>query len=155
MSLIQVPATNKKTRNQRRRVRSLMVVFLLAAGYWLTGCQSDKAEASGNKAAVLAPLHLEDFVVNLSDRDGHSYLRVGIDLGVENENPKAKSETKPATVPVIRDSVIALLSTMQSDDLLTPEGKTKLKQDLIKSLNDRLPELKVREVYFNEFMVQR
>ncbi|HWF04243.1 MAG TPA: flagellar basal body-associated FliL family protein [Candidatus Angelobacter sp.] len=154
MSLLQVPATNKKPRNQRRRVRSLLVVFLLAAGYWLTGCQSGKAEASDGKA-VLATLHLEDFVVNLSDGEGRAYLRIGIDLAVENENPKSKSESKPVTVPVIRDSVITLLSTLQSDDLLTPEGKTKLKQDLIKSLNDRLPELKVREVYFNEFMVQR
>jgi flagellar FliL protein len=55
---------------------------------------------------------------------------------------------------MLRDSVISMLSTLKSDELMTPDGKKKLKLDLLKALNDRLPELKVREIYFNEFMVQ-
>ena len=100
-------------------------------------------------------MHLEDFIVNLADRDGRTYLRIGMDLGVEGEVPKAKSDQHAAMLPVIRDSVITLLSAEKAEDVLTAEGKTKLKQDLIKTLNDRVPELKVRKIYFNDFMVQR
>jgi flagellar protein FliL len=136
-------------------IHSLMVVLVLTAGYWFLGCQSGKASASESKTSAFSTLHLEEFVVNLADRDGRSYLRIGIDLAVEGEAPKAKSEQHSAMVPVVRDSVIILLSAQKSDDLLTPDGKAKLKQDLIKTLNDRLPELKVRKIYFNDFMVQR
>lgn len=132
-----------------------MVALLLVAVCPLLGCQHGKAATSEGKAVELAMIHLEAFVVNLADNDGRSYLRVGIDLGVDSETPQGKADQRPASVPVMRDSVIALLSTLKSDDLMTPDGKKKLKQGLIKALNDRLPELKIREIYFNEFMVQR
>jgi flagellar FliL protein len=136
-------------------ISSLMVALVFTSGYWFLGCQSGKATASENKTSAFSTMHLEDFVVNLADRDGRSYLRIGIDLAVDGEVPKAKSEQHSAMVPVVRDSVIMLLSAQKSDDLLTSDGKTKLKQDLIKALNEQLPELKVRKIYFNDFMVQR
>jgi flagellar FliL protein len=153
MLLAQLHATEMMTSKRKTPICFLAVALLFAAGACLLGCQSGKADVAEDKAAALATVHLEDFVVNLAD--GHSYLRIGIDLGTESETTKAKNDLPPATVPVIRDSVITLLSTLTSDDLLTPDGKAKLKQNLLKVLNDRLPELKVREIYFNEFMVQR
>lgn len=132
-----------------------MAALLLAAMYSFLGCQHGKAATSEDKTGALATIHLEAFVVNLADNDGRSYLRIGIDLGVESETPREKTEQRSETVPVMRDSVISMLSTLKADDLMTPEGKKKLKLDLIKVLNDRLPELKVREIYFSEFMVQR
>jgi flagellar basal body-associated protein FliL len=149
----QVSATEVMTSSQKPIARFLAIALLLATGFCLLGCQNGKAVVADEKASTLATIHLESFVVNLAD--GRSYLRIGIDLGLENEPTKAKSELPSASVPVIRDSVITLLSTLESDDLLTPDGKSKLKQSLLKVLNDRLPELKAREIYFNEFMVQR
>ena len=129
----------------------LTAALLLPVIFWLPGC---KASAAG-KTPSLSTMHLEDFVVNLADHDGRTYLRVGIDLGIEGDAPKAKSDQHTAILPVIRDSVITLLSAQKADDVLTADGKTKLKQDLIKTLNDHVPELKVRKIYFNDFMVQR
>jgi flagellar FliL protein len=155
MQFFQPLRTETTNAHRRRKLNSLAALFLLAAGCWLIGCQNGNAASTDEKAVVLTTVHLEDFVVNLADRDGRSYLRIGIDLGVENANPKTKPAQDSATVAVVRDSVISLLSTLKSDDLLTPDGKAKLKQDLIKTLNDRLPELKAKEVYFNEFVIQR
>lgn len=135
-------------------IHFLPVVLLLMAVLWLPGCQSEKASASG-KTPAPSTVHLEDFVVNLADLDGRSYLRVGMDLLVEGEVPKGKSDQHSAVVPVIRDSVITVLGVQKAEDLLAVDGKTRLKQDLIKALNDRMPELNVREIYFNDFMVQR
>jgi flagellar FliL protein len=155
MQLVQPLKTEIMNASRNKKLNSVAVLFLLAAGCWLIGCQNGNAASTEEKAAVLTTIHLEDFVVNLADHDGRSYLRIGMDLGIENVNPKTKTAQEPATVAVLRDSVISLLSTLKSDDLLTPEGKAKLKQDLIKTLSDRLPEIKVREIYFNEFVIQR
>lgn len=132
-----------------RALSSLWVVLLLVGLFCLAGCQNEKAAAEG-KTPAISTMHLEDFVVNLADEDGRSYLRVGIDLDLEGDVPKAKS-----VVPMVRDSVVMLLSAQKADDVLTNDGKTKLKQGLIKTLNDRMPELKVQKIYFNNFMVQR
>ena len=155
MQFVQPLRTEKMNANRRRKLNSVAALFLLAAGCWLIGCQNGNAASTEDKAAVLTTIHLEDFVVNLADHDGRSYLRIGMDLAIENANPKTKPAQDSATVAVVRDSVISLLSTLKSDDLLTPDGKAKLKQDLIKTLNDRLPELKAKEIYFNEFVIQR
>jgi flagellar basal body-associated protein FliL len=55
----------------------------------------------------------------------------------------------------IRDSILTVLSQCKSDELLQPEGKLKLKRDLINALNHDVPVLQAREVYFTEFLVQR
>jgi flagellar FliL protein len=105
---------------------------------------------------VKSVLHLESFVVNLADPEDNRFLRVGIDLGLENP-VAAKGKEGESAVPVarIRDSILAVLSTWHSDALLAPEGKQKLKQELVHALNDRVPELGVREIYFTDFLVQR
>jgi flagellar basal body-associated protein FliL len=50
---------------------------------------------------------------------------------------------------------LQVLSTYHSADLLAPEGKLKLKQELVKALEVGAPELGVREVYITDFLVQR
>jgi len=48
-----------------------------------------------------------------------------------------------------------VLTVCKAEPLLTSEGKTQLKKNLVDSLNKEVPELAVREVYFTEFLVQR
>jgi flagellar FliL protein len=72
----------------------------------------------------------------------------------------AKGENKPVetgavSMATIRDSILTVLAQYTSEQLLTPDGKTKLKADLINALNRDVPELRVREVYLTEFLVQR
>jgi len=38
---------------------------------------------------------------------------------------------------------------------MTPEGKAQLKRDLVQVLQQKVPEIDVRDVYFTEFLVQR
>ena len=54
----------------------------------------------------------------------------------------------------LRDTILTVLGTGTVDQLLTPEGKTKLKADLLKAIQNRVPEIQCREVYFTEFLVQ-
>jgi flagellar basal body-associated protein FliL len=55
----------------------------------------------------------------------------------------------------LRDTILGVLSTWRSDALLAPDGKQKLKQELVHALRERAPELGVEEIYFTDFLVQR
>jgi flagellar FliL protein len=99
-------------------------------------------------------LHLEDFVVNLADSDTHAYVRLGLDLG-QFELPKGGKETGPNPVPAIRDTVLSVVSGYKAEELLSSEGKVRLKRELLGTLQRRVPDAHLGEVYFTEFLVQR
>jgi flagellar basal body-associated protein FliL len=77
---------------------------------------------------------------------------VGIDLGLGREF--GKGENSPP-VGQVRDTILGVLAQSKLDDLLTATGKTQLKEDLLHALQQRVPGLEVREVYFTEFLIQR
>lgn len=97
-------------------------------------------------------LHLETFVLNLADPGQRSYLRVGIDLGLGRELGKGENA---AAVGPVRDTIVGVLAQSRVDELLTAKGKAKLKEDLLRALQERVPGLEVEEVYFTEFLIQR
>jgi flagellar FliL protein len=102
-------------------------------------------------------MHLESFVVNLADPEENRFLRVGIDLGLENPLPAKEGKGGEGEIPTarIRDCILVVLSSWHSDTLLAPDGKQKLKDELVRALRARVPELGVREIYFTDFLVQR
>ena len=56
----------------------------------------------------------------------------------------------------IKDVIIKILSAKRSDDLLTVEGKERLKDELLEGINEAvgLEEPPVTGVFFTEFMIQ-
>lgn len=107
-------------------------------------------------AAPVAVLHLETFVVNLADPDHSSFLRLGVALGLSKPLPKGgESEKDSPFIPNIRDAILGVLGTWQSSALLAPDGKTKLKQQLLQILKERAPELGVVDIYFTDFLIQQ
>ena len=108
--------------------------------------------ASDPTTEVKSVVHLESFVVNLQGGSDNGYLRVGIDLGVAAE--QKEGEKGPPATGKLRDTILTVLGTRGVDELLTADGKAKLKTDLLKAIQDKVPEIECREVYFTEFLVQ-
>ena len=137
------------------RAKSL-ILFLLLAGLvaWGAVALSSKRRATPETAGqqVKQVLHLDEFVVNLADRDSPAFLRIGIDVGQSEAHKSAAGSPNP--VPAVRDTILSVVSAYKADDLLTAAGKTKLKQELVASLQQRVPAAHVVEVYFTEFLVQ-
>lgn len=137
------------------------VVALLIAGvgvfFWMSNSKKP-AKENGKKPAknveVMSVLHLETFVVNIIDPEQKTFLRIGIDLGLGKKPGKGEGG-ESAPVALVRDTILSVLSVQKPDDLLMPEGKTRLKEQLLKALQQRAPELEVQEVYFTEFLMQR
>lgn len=136
-----------------------LVLLLGAGGVFLLYHRktAQAAPAASTKPIQLYTLHLENFTVNLADPEENHYLRVTIDLGLDHAPVSAEGEKNggASPIPQTRDTILSVLATCKADDLLTPEGKAKLKQDLVKALDQKVPELGVRDVYFTEFLVQR
>ena len=125
------------------------------------GCKSSARAAKGGSedsvSQVKFVLHLEPFVVNLADPEDNHFLRAGIDLGLGSAPSSKGGKEGDGAAPTarIRDCILEVLSTWRSDALLAPEGKEKLKSELLRALRARAPEVQVQEIYFTDFLVQR
>jgi flagellar FliL protein len=108
---------------------------------------------------------LEPLLVNLADAGGSSYLRMALTLRVadvaDKKGGKAKEEKSSdskgndETVAAVRDTVLTVLGQQTADGLLAADGKQHLKTELKAALNEHNTELKVMDVFFTDFLVQR
>jgi flagellar basal body-associated protein FliL len=132
----------------------LLIGFVFAGlAVWYVTIRSNDSPAQANSlSAVQSTLHLETFVLNVGGTQQRAYLRVGVDLGL-NQPAKRAEETVP--VAQVRDVILAVMGEANADELVTAAGKRKLKQDLLHALQEQSPGLGVQKVYFTEFMVQR
>ncbi len=146
----------KPKSSSKTLIIALVAIVLLAACgtgfFWYQRRAKAPVHEEPKKTEVL---HLETFVVNLADEDQRTFLRIGIDLGIEIEGKKSKESEAGQPIAPIRDVILGVLMATHSDDLATVEGKQKLKEQLLQRLNQRLPQLKVHEVYFTEYILQR
>ncbi len=144
-------APEKATEKTGRNLGPVLFFIVLAifGGWWWSAQRSGPENGAGS--AVKATVHLETFVVNLADREGRSYLRLGVDLGINHE--LKHGEDPP--VAHARDTILTILATAKAEDLLSAEGKSKLKAELLQALKERVPELGVEDVYFTELLIQR
>jgi flagellar FliL protein len=96
---------------------------------------------------------LEPFIVNLADHGvRRQYLRTILHLVLHQERDKKSLEEAS---PRIRDAVLTLLSSKKTEELLTVEGKTRLREEIGKQINAAIgKEDVVAEVYLVEFLVQ-
>jgi flagellar FliL protein len=114
-----------------------------------------------------------EFLVNLADTEESHYLRTTISLGLVGEVPEGtksgggghggghgggKAEAPLVGVikpqePVIRDTIISVISSRKFKDLGTVQGKNELKDTLRMRLKDQL-KLNNVEVYFTAFTLQ-
>jgi flagellar FliL protein len=109
---------------------------------------------------------LEPLLVNLADGGGSAYLRVGLTLRVVDVVSKGNEKTKEEKGGVdsktgkdadaaVRDTALAVLGRQTAEDLLAVDGKERLKAELKTAISEHNRELKVTDLFFTEFLVQR
>jgi flagellar protein FliL len=91
------------------------------------------------------------FLVNLSDPGGKRYLKVSLQLELNNQ--QVSQELNKRSVEV-RDAILMILSSKEYNDIGNAMGKMVLKRELITRLNKMLRDGQVKEIYFTEFLVQ-
>jgi len=112
------------------------------------------AEQKEEKTLPEHTIELDEFVVNLAD--GTHYAKVSIALGLEKplEGGGEGGKLDVKILAPVRDTVITVLSSKSMEQLVSKEGKTKLKEELKKQLNELLGKEVVKEVYFTSLTLQ-
>jgi len=135
--------------------------FLIKSGKLSLGAKVGEGGASATSDSSGHEMVLEPILVNLADEGGHAYLRLGLTVDVDGDAGKgeASAEPKSGKTPnedqlAVRDTVLAVLGQQSSAWLLGPDGKEHLKIELKEALAKNNPQLKVKELFFTDFLVQ-
>jgi flagellar FliL protein len=165
-----------------------VLLLLAAAGggavFWLKAkakaeqAAEDAEEGSAVAEAGAAPkrdpkavpvfVSLDNFTVNLADREADRYAQIGISL--ELNDAKAGEKIK-VFMPAIRNNILMVLAHKRSSDLLERSGKEKLAEEVLreteralgveplapgaaKKRSDDEEPRPVRAVHFSNFIIQ-
>jgi len=138
-------------------------VLLMLAGIGVVAFTRMKKPSNHKEPAAKAELKLwtfEEFVVNLADLTEPHYLKVCLVLGIEGEAGEGGGGghggegAENAEQVKAKDCIISVLTRKRYAELLSQEGKERLKAELKSALNNRLTHAKVAEVYFTSFAMQ-
>lgn len=131
----------------------LFVPGLLPAQFDFLGRRGNPPEER-KEATLKMEGHLYDldpFIVNLADPGSSKYLKIRI--GIESCEAKPDEEFQKR-LPQLRDAILTILSSKTYKEIYDSEGKGKLKGEIIQKANQLPGRLKVKTIYFTEFVVQ-
>lgn len=117
---------------------------------------ADGAGHGGGEAAEAEPagpqnIEFKPFIVNLNDAGGKRYLKLTMSVDVDTE---ALGQEINSKMPMFRDTILLLLSSLSYDDIATTDGKMRLRNQMLNRINTQLTSGKIRNIYFAEFVVQ-
>jgi flagellar FliL protein len=117
--------------------------------------QEAEAPAGEHGAATgTAIINFEPFLVNLADPDETRYLRVTIRVQLASKAAAQKVSATEVFNSKMRDTILGILSTKVAREVVKPEGKDQLKEEIAQKLNAFLPGKPVIAVFFTDFVVQ-
>lgn len=127
------------------------------------GAATTQQAAKRDPKVVPVFVALDNFTVNLADREADRYAQIGISL--ELGDPKAGDRIK-VFMPAIRNNILMVLAHKRSSDLLERSGKEQLATEVLRETeralgvepgdakaNDDAPP-PVRAVHFSNFIIQ-
>jgi flagellar protein FliL len=163
--MVKEKETQEKQKNSPNKIFLLgipLLILLIAgvgtAAYFLGGLKVSKSsepELSENMTQIIEPLgpllKMEDFVVNIMQKDTTRFLKIGITLETKN---KESSERIKSRMPQITDAVLLLVGNKHFDQIKDLQGKLQLKADLLAKINSLIGKDEVTEIFFTDFVVQ-
>jgi flagellar FliL protein len=102
--------------------------------------------AQGGKVITLKP-----FVTNLADADRPRYINVTFELVAQSDK---EAQTLQQNLPVLRDSIVAILNTKKSMEVTGDAGANKLKSEIQEKLNGLLGGRYIQRVLVTDSAVQ-
>ena len=155
------PAAKKKGGGSKIILFTIVGVIILGgggAGAFFMMRRGNAAEAKpvekkveANKGGVVS---FEPFVVNLADGGGSRFLRLTVRLVVDEAEEAEKIQKSEVMIARARSEILDLLTEQTSDKLVTAEGKTALKKQILEHAAKVVEPAKVSDVLFSDFVVQ-
>jgi flagellar protein FliL len=177
------PAPEKKSGGFMKMLISFAVIqVVLAVGAFFVvkmvlvpKMQANPAAAVEKKAEVKVEekpkeiVLIENLIVNPAGTNGTRYLSTSIGLEVEKETQAEESKSEgegegegkgaeggrmKQLTPVIRDILIAILSSRTLEELSSIEGKEAVRKEILEKVQIALGEIKLSKVYFVDYVLQ-
>jgi flagellar FliL protein len=147
---------------KKMMVLGLMGVLLLGGGggaawFFMGGGKDEEgkhAQKTQGEEHVEEPgpvMELDPFLLNLADRDEIRFLKVSIKLELDRPEEKTDFQNK---VPAIRDALLVLLSSKESQLLRTVNGKRRIREEIMTRVNGVMSKGKISNVFFTDFIIQ-
>jgi flagellar protein FliL len=118
------------------------------------GVKAHPEEAKKDSKAVHVHGHIhtmDPFLVNLANAEAPRYLKVKVEIESQGAKPSEEFDNR---LPQIRDTILVILSSKTSKEIVDSTGKAKLKEEILLKVNQLLNGVKVKAIYFTEFVVQ-
>ena len=131
---------------------AVAILILLLINKPVSKHPKDKgSKRESKRVKAVATYQLQPFIVNLLDEEGRRYLKVTMDLALDSKETIQEVEDKMAS---IRDTIIMILTNKGFKDVCNISGKTKLREEIKRGINNVLESGNVIDVYFSEFVIQ-
>jgi flagellar FliL protein len=122
-----------------------------------TKAKNDDASAEVEEAPSKLPVFLtiDPFVVNLQPENGDFYLQVSLTLQLPNQQT---AESLKVFMPQVRSRILMLLSSKKASELISNDGKEKLRDDIIDELSEPFSGnrgLIISDVAYTSFVIQQ
>ena len=131
-----------------------VLVLATIAGFIAFGSESGEEQAAqaNHPGPVGMIVPLKGFTVNLNDRKGTKYLKVGLNIELADENLQDVVVERDA---IMRHNIIIYLSGLKSSEVQGAENKLMIVENLTKRLNEAIGvEDGIKQVYLTEFRWQ-
>ena len=120
--------------------------FLMGSGMAKPAPESaeEKLKESAHLSEPGPIMELDPFVLNLADREDLRYLKMTIKI--ELDRPEAETDFQ-SKLPAIRDSLLVLLTSKESQTLRTVNGKRRVREEIMARVNRVMDRGQVTKVF--------
>ena len=139
--------SNTKMKSLLRPLTILLVLFLLSS----ISCSK---VSDGKETVKIEPVmfKVEPFTVKVSNRTGNSII-MKMTMEAELAEPDFVGKANAKT-PALRDAVIMLLASKTHEDLVSPEGRLQLKDEINVRFNQILGDSAVSNIFITDILRQ-
>lgn len=148
---------------------AFVLMIAVGAGAYFLGAKSSSSfndKSTSTKTSVNKPgnaynkaekeklgpmIPIDEFLINLLDKDMNRYLRASMTLEVDNDETLEEIEIR---MPQIRDSILLLTSNKTFEELRDLQGKKQLRTELVNDINTLLKKGKIKHIYITNFVIQ-
>ncbi len=113
--------------------------------------ETKKATQAAQTGSMGVTVDLEPFVVNLADPRVRHFLKVSITIELTDESAKSDFEKRIAN---IRNDILLLMSSKTLEEIITLEGKIRLRDEIAARVGRIVGHDRILNVYFSQFVVQ-
>ncbi|MDD2941386.1 MAG: flagellar basal body-associated FliL family protein [bacterium] len=160
-----------EAKSSKKTIIFLVIGMLIGAGGGIgafialapqgSSTSEDAPEEEEKYVNPLGPMFtLEPLIINLGAKS--SFVKIGMDFEFNVDEGKEEEEEGGEGVPPdfekrigqVKDICIRTISAMSAEELLTIEGKDKLRQKLPENINHAFDEEIIKAVHITSFIVQ-